>query len=247
MAATSEVTADQALMIILQGDCFQCIVHFLTATEGYVILSKVSKVLRSLRSNVTLSAFDKTDRKRFITRVLNKSFLPTSFMSFGTTENRLNCSRVTNLVKFFQSLTPVFEDDDDSFTIQKIITSKEELTTLLHGKVSSRVHKSARLLQLSNEVYGAWVLICAFQCNDMKSNSLDHTQYMAEGRGPCRRSYSIRKCSSDKCDQPHITCESCSVSCYDCDVEGFCFNCILETPNCGEIVFVCEPCRGYCQ
>jgi hypothetical protein len=247
MAATSGVIADRALMIILQGNCFQCIVHFLTATEGCVNLSKVSKTFRSLRSNVTLSTFDKTDRKHFITRVLRKSILRTSVVSFGIIENRLNCSRVTSLVKFFQGLTPVFEEDDDSFTVLKIIASKEELTTLRHGKVSSRLLKSASLLQLSSEVYGAWVLICAFQCNDMKSNSLDHTQYMAKGKGPCRRSYSIRKCSSDKCDQPYISCESCSLSCYDCDAQGFCFNCILETPNCGEIVFVCEPCRGYCQ
>lgn len=247
MAANAATTADQTLMIILQGDCFQCIVHFLTVTEGYVILSKVSKILRSLRSNINLLTFDKTDRKRFISRVLDKNFLRTSILNFGMTQNSLNCARVTNLVEFFQSLNPIFEDHNESFTIQNIFASKEELTTLLHGKVSSRLIKSARLLQLSNEVYGAWVLICAFQCDDMKPNSLDHTQYMPEGKGPCRRSYSIRKCSSDKCDQPSITCESCSVSCYDCDVEGFCFNCILETPNCGEIVFVCETCRGYCQ
>lgn len=247
MDAKTEGIAIQNVMSVLQGDCFQCIVHFLTATEGHVMLSKVAKFLRSLRSNISLSNFDKIDQKRFISRVLNKSVLRTSVLNFGMTENKLNCSRVTSLVNFFQNLTPVFEDDSELFAIQKIVASKEELTTLLLGKVSSRLIKFARLLQLSDEVSGAWVLVCAFQCEDLKPNSVDHTQYMAEGKGPCRRSYSIRKCSVDKCCQPFITCQSCTVSCYDCDEEGFCFNCILETPNCGEIVFVCEPCRGYCQ
>lgn len=247
MDATTDATVDQTLlMIILRRDCFQCIVHFLTLTEGYVILSKVTKILRSLRSSISLSTFNRTDRKRFISRVLNESILRASILDFGMKEKRLNCERLTNLVEFFQSLTPIFEDGNKSFTIQKTIASKETLRSLLHGKVSSRLVKSARLLQLSSEVYGAWVFICAFQCDDMKPNSLDHTPYMPEGKGPCRRSYSIRKCSLDKCDQPSITCESCSVSCYDCDTDGFCFNCILETPNCGEIVFVCEPCRGFC-
>ena len=228
----------------LQEDCLQYVINFLTATDGFCLLSNVSNHLRSLRSHSSLCLFTESEQKRFVAKVLKKSLLRVSVLNFGLNEgSNLDCTKINGLIKLFQQLPQVLNENSDIYTLQSIGASADELTTLLRGKVAAKNIRSANLLIYTCPE--AWITICAFQCTNSKRNCADRTSYMPAGGKPCRRSYSIGKCSSSGCNQPNFLCDSCQISCYECNRKGLCSTCIYETPNSGDVVFVCASCRGY--
>jgi hypothetical protein len=102
------------------------------------------------------------------------------------------------------------------------------------------------LISVTFQDWNIWVSLCAFQCLASRlRHSPGNTTYAPQYKS-CEGSYSITKCSTVNCDQPYYLCEVCKVNCYDCNKGGLCSECIHETPNSGEIVFVCAPCRGFC-
>ena len=228
----------------LQEDCLQCIINFLTATDGFCFLSNVSNRLRLLRSNSTLCQFTESEQKRFVMKVLKKSLLRISILNFGLNEgNNLDCTKINGLIKLFQQMPPILNEKSGLYKLQSIEASADELSTLLRGKVAAKNIRSANLLIFTCSE--AWITICAFQCTNSKRNCADRTSYMPAGEKPCRRSYSIGKCSLTGCNQPNFLCDSCQISCYECNKKGLCSACIYEIPNSGDVVFVCASCRGY--
>ena len=228
----------------LQEDCLQYVINFLPATDGFCLLSNVSNRLRLLRPHSTLCNFTDTEQKRFIVKVLKKSLLRASILNFGLNEgNSLSYAKINGIIKLFHRMPEVLDEKSNLYTLQMIDASADELTTLLRGKVTAKNIRSANLLMFTcPEV---WITICAFQCMNSKRNCADRTSYAPAGGKPCRRAYSIGKCSSTGCNQPSFLCDSCQISCYECNKKGLCSNCIYEIPNSGDIVFVCKLCRGY--
>ena len=242
MATSSEVEAVN--FGHLQEDCLQSIINFLTATDGFCFLSNVSNRLRLLRSNSTLCQFTESEQKRFVLKVLKKSLLRVSILNFGLNEgNNLDCAKINGLIKLFQQMPPILNEKSTLYKLQSIEASADELTTLLRGKVAAKNIRSASLLIFTCSE--AWITICAFQCTNSKRNCADRTSYMPASEKPCRRSYSIGKCSLTGCSQPNFLCDSCQISCYECNKKGLCSACIYEIPNSGDVVFVCASCRGY--
>jgi hypothetical protein len=177
-----------------------------------------------------------------------------SILHFGFLDNcRLSCEKIDLLICFFNQLHPSFNDvNDESYEVKVLSANKDFMLSDVKnsfsqtGKVSPKNLRVGNLISVTFRDWNIWLSLCAFQClasrlRHSPGNSTYRSSYKA-----CKGSYSITKCSTVNCDQPYYLCEVCKVNCYDCNKGGLCSECIHETPNSGEIVFVCAPCRGFC-
>jgi hypothetical protein len=244
-----ELCAQKICIINLQEDSFQAITNYLTITESFKLLSNVSKSLRKLQKSIFLP-FCENSRRLFLNRILNESIFRPSILNFGFNDgSKLLTTKVNSLINFFQQLPLVFgEMGNDLYVFKSITSSIEILRDYVGWKVSRKNVRSARLVELTKYGCDICVTMFVFICDKHPSTS-GPTTYTTHTRGlrTCERSYSIKKCSTRKCDQPYIMCEGCKVNCYDCDMRGLCSDCLFETPNSGEVVLVCAPCRGFCS
>lgn len=227
----------------LHGDCVQHVIDYLGIVEEFAFLSFVSSHLRSLREECNFSHINDAKLKRFIGKVLNESVHQVCIRSFGKTDkSEMKCADIRPLVQIFRSLSPSMTSNSEIYTLKVAASHENHIVKSMKSKISPKSIRSAHLLYLTDEHSGIWVSICAFQCSESRSTVDCYSPY---SRRPCHGSYFIGKCSTISCDQPYFECPNCAINCYDCNMAGLCTNCILETPNSGEIVFVCIPCRGY--
>ena len=228
----------------LHRDCLQNVVDYLSLIEGFTFLSHISKKYRAFRPSVTLSAFIDTERKNFLKRVLNAEIIRYSISDFGFIDNvKPNCTNVSILANYFRNLSPHFGADDLSDIIVSPIASNSKYhLTPLKGVVSRKNIRALTLISLTQKTLGVWVILHAFQCQNSRLNCVG---YICRNKRPCKFSYSIQKCSSRECHQPFFACLGCRIRCYDCNQAGLCTSCLFETPNSGEIVYACAPCRGF--
>ena len=226
----------------MHADSFQYLLDYLGIIEEFSLLSLVSSYLRSLREHCNFSHINGAKLKRLLGKVLNEEIHPISIRKIGIiNDSEPKCADITRLVQIFQNLSPSMAMNSDIYTLQIVAQLENDTPYLLRNRISPKNIRSARSFNLRDEQSGIWIDICAFQCSEPRLAM--HSPYSG---GQCHRSYSIGRCSDESCDQPYFDCESCAINCYDCDMAGLCTKCISETPNSGEIVFVCTPCRGYC-
>ena len=234
----------------LQADSLQNILLFLSLTDGVTTLS-LAKHLSSLKSSTALSAFSAIEKKRFLLSALDRNVKRGSVIDFGCNNNsniEMSFDIIALLTQFFGVLSSSITVTEESTVSVKVVDSdNDELLSHLGKNISSKNIRAARLLTVTDEKSGIWALMYAFQCTDLRPCCMVYPLNYSRGEKPCERTYSAKKCTNDDCNNPYVLCAACSINCYDCDQAGLCAECIFETPNSGEIVFVCAPCRGFCM
>ena len=228
----------------LHRDCFQNIVDHLSLIEGFALLSNVSKRYQAFRPFVTLSSFIESEKKIFLKKVLNKEILRYAITDFGFVDNlKPNCANISRLAYNFNELSPIVGTDELSDIIVTPIANQSDFVfASLKKIVKPKNIRSAKLVHMTQKISGIWVIAYAFHCQNSRLNCMG---YICRDKRPCKFSYSIQKCSSSDCNQPFFACPGCRIGCYDCDQGGLCTSCLFETPNSGEIVYACAPCRGF--
>ena len=226
----------------LQQDCVQSVVDFLTLSEGFKLLTHISKKYREFRLYVAVNNFSDVERRTLLKRLLSKNILRGCVMDFHMSGLKLLCSDVMKCIYTIELITPSIVSTvtyvEDEHTV---LTNP---TLFLGGKVSPKNCRSAKYLGWQKIGSKFHVELCAFQCTYTRPNGAVCTRSTYDT--PCLKSFSIIKCSNIDCDQPYFQCNDCCTRCYDCYAHGLCTCCLYETPNSGEVVFVCAPCRGFC-
>jgi hypothetical protein len=149
----------KSLLKDLEVDCFQTIIDFLSVSESVIFLCNISKSLKQLNSIVSFSDFSEVERKRFLSKTLNKRVFKSSILHFGFLDNyRLSCGKIDLLICFFNQLHTSFNIKNETYEVKILSANKDFMLSDVKNSFSQTGKVSPKNLRVGE--YNICTYIC---------------------------------------------------------------------------------------